>query len=420
MKMIQRTSFLFGSLFIMMIPTLVRADTGPELISTIGSIGVSQESPLIMTKEVIRFDLPSTLDVLTDWNLLGKKTVPARVTFWFHNPTDRAIEQKSFFPISIRDTIEQRKVYAKRVRVQINGRSVKATFRDGTYGRKNDDLGTLIPVQSKGYAFSFRVPAKKTVSVVVAFDAPLGDGYRRPHAYALNYLLESGAGWFGKIGLAEVQVAYPFKANNAWARLAWPEETSDVHVVAQGVAQRVISWKISAFEPKSGDVLTLYFLAPRSVKAHPDQTADEISPFEDEATAAPSQPDASSSAPTASLNPLSSTPTIVSPTIPTVPSDLIVTSTARDSVTIEWTVPILAAGDTYEIRLWRDRTAPMSVQDWPFAYLSWGEPRRRDPGMRQYFRVENLQPNTSYALGVRLCHAGTCTDPISVNATTRP
>ncbi|GEM_PF-7035668 len=122
--------------------------------------------------------------------------------------------------------------------------------------------------------------------------------------------------------------------------------------------------------------------------------------------------------------PFSSSPSATIPAalviIPDVPSDLIVTSTARDAITIEWTVPRLEAGDLYEIRLWRDRSAPMSVSDWPFAYLSWGEPRRRDPGMRQTFRVENLSPNTTYALGLRICHAGTCTNPISVNATTRP
>lgn len=73
--------------------------------------------------------------------------------------------------------------------------------------------------KTSGYAFSFSVPAKRTVTVTIRFDAPLGANYWDGTDLTLDYLLASGAGWGGTIGRADIQFVYPFKLKKGWIDL---------------------------------------------------------------------------------------------------------------------------------------------------------------------------------------------------------
>ena len=113
-------------------------------------------------------------------------------------------------------------------------------------------------------------------------------------------------------------------------------------------------------------------------------------------------------------------PPLTTNQIPTIASDLAVREITENALRVDWIVPNDPTITQFEIRLWRNRTERATVQDWPYAYLSWGESVRLAAGERQYFWIRDLTPGTNYVIGVRGCtRDGRCSDVLSSQTATR-
>ncbi len=198
---------------VFMFSSAAKADDGPT-VSRIGSVKPVQESVISMDKELVEFTVPADL----------ARSIPGKATFWFTNPTDKDVTVDSIFPLTFEGPGSfsmATTTYAMNVRAKVNGIPAKGEIKFAEYPYR-DSLaeGELEPKKAEGYAFPFKVPAKKTITVEVTFDAPLSD-VAYPSFY---YYIGSGAGWAGSIREAKFVMHYPYPLKDGWAEIgAWDE-----------------------------------------------------------------------------------------------------------------------------------------------------------------------------------------------------
>ncbi len=252
--------FLTVSAFL---PSVAFADIAPS-VSTIGSISPPKESAIQMSREVVTFTVPSKIIPYTTDT--SAPTMPALATFWMKNPTGKAMTQQVLFPVTFSVGVSgEVKQYAKNVRVTVNGKRVALKETTGAYNTYTNGGVMKTEQRSNGYSFVMRIPAKKTVTVVVRFDAPVGYNYYNEQEPTVDYLLASGAGWGGPIEKATIQFVYPMKARKQWVRQIESAPTS----TAQTLTGRAVSFLYTNFEPKENDKPHYVFLTPVQAKVDP-------------------------------------------------------------------------------------------------------------------------------------------------------
>jgi hypothetical protein len=182
-----------------------RANDGPT-VSILGSLESIEESAISLDKELVEFTVPKDLG----------RSIPAKATFWFSNPTEKDIETGSIFPLTFEGPGAYSfgtTTYAENVTAKVNGVLAKGEVKFEEYPyRDASNPDELVPKEAEGYVFSFTVPAKKTIKVEVEFDAPLSQV-----AYpTFDYYIGSGAGWAGPIKEAKFVVHYPYALSEGW------------------------------------------------------------------------------------------------------------------------------------------------------------------------------------------------------------
>lgn len=256
-------TLLAGLLF----PLAVAADAAPD-VSNIGTLQPVAESPVALTRELVQFTIPLTLAA-------SRQTIPATATFWLSNSATSTQKIRSIFPLYFEEAMTGAVTqYAKNVRVRVDGKAVASQLTDGAYPARAAS-GQLTTVKDSGYAFSFSIPARKTVAVTVTFAAPVGETYNGS-GLSLHYLLASGAGWHGKIGQADIQFVYPFRLKSQWIALEQRKLfglKSGLGSVSKKISGARATWHYKNFEPNESDVLTFDFVTPQEAKKHPGATA---------------------------------------------------------------------------------------------------------------------------------------------------
>lgn len=229
----------------LLLPSVVRADMGYDL-NRASLIAPIEESPVRMEKEVVHFTIPAPDQ--------DSEFLRAKATFWMHNPTDKKVAFQSVFPFLLS---ERGAVYAKDVRITIDGKSVPG--KDGTYTYAVRDDRGLQAVTSTGYQFPVEIAAGQTAVVVIDFLSPvlpLSDSEN-----AFSYLLASGAGWAGNIGQATFEIEYPY-AKGPWV---FDYRGVGTSTYSYNEATKTVSYVFKDIEPKHREDLEFHFYSPRDV-----------------------------------------------------------------------------------------------------------------------------------------------------------
>ena len=101
--------------------------------------------------------------------------------------------------------------------------------------------------------FDITYPPGQDVLIEVTYDV-IGFGY--PPVVDFSYILETGAGWNGTIGKADLAVRLPYEVNE---ENIFIEECSPAGCVASG---KEVRWHLEDFEPTEADNLSLRVIEP--------------------------------------------------------------------------------------------------------------------------------------------------------------
>ena len=119
-------------------------------------------------------------------------------------------------------------------------------------------------------AFNVNFPPGQDVPITVIYTA---DGFGYEPYFALRYVLETGAGWNGTIGTADVIVKLPYAASPKNVLL---DETSGFSQTTPGaqLAGNEIHWHFTDFEPTSANNIEVTLLQPSVWRKVLDETAN--------------------------------------------------------------------------------------------------------------------------------------------------
>ncbi|MFH1078571.1 MAG: hypothetical protein V1745_04830, partial [Patescibacteria group bacterium] len=202
-----RSFFLRVCALLVVVPLVITnapvalADDGP-VISVIGSAEPIEESVIRMDKELVEFTVPASDNDLPK----------GKATFWFSNSTDQDVTVPTIFPMTYEGPGARFQTsYAQNVKAFLNDVQLPGEVSYKPYPVR-DASDELESKESLGYTFTFTVPAKRTVQIVVTFDVPLS-GVAMPF---FTYYFGSGAGWSGTIGEARFVVRYPHVLQDGW------------------------------------------------------------------------------------------------------------------------------------------------------------------------------------------------------------
>lgn len=216
------------------------------LILEVRNLQPLEESALVMEHEKIEYIVSESGEV------------SGSVEFTFVNPTDKAIEQQTIFPIESNYgsglQFEEGKEYAKDIKVRVNGKSVVTTVGNGQYLKRSEDGSLNVSQPASGVLFGFSVPAKGKTQVLTTF---------KPYMWSyggeflnFGYYYGSGVGWSGNIGKAEVSVKYPYDIQNGWIELYIGD------LVKSDFSGRTANLEVTGFEPRTGYEWLRFIILP--------------------------------------------------------------------------------------------------------------------------------------------------------------
>ncbi len=238
----KRLCFVVLLFILLAFPANVHADVAPPY-NPPGSNpqpGTENTQVRMVTETVV-------IEVLKDTNprSLGRAHVTA--DFTMHNLGTADESMAARFPISVNNG---RFDYPEigNPRIQINGKPVqyrRVNYPDYRYSNSKSEIKKT-NVESLPWAeFDVTFPAGQDVSIRVAYDLD-GTGYYP--ATAFYYVLETGAGWKGTIGNADIILRLPYEANgqNVIMDIGTGWATTTPGGVFQG---NEVRWHFEDFEP---------------------------------------------------------------------------------------------------------------------------------------------------------------------------
>lgn len=228
----KRLAFTILILILFAFPSTALADVAPP-INPPGSNPQpgSETTQVRMVAETVLIDVQKD----TTPDSLGRAHVTA--DFTMHNLGNTAENMAVRFPISANDGRDQYPEITN-VIIKVNGKQV--SYRRASYPE--------LRYQSKDVPwaeFDITFPAGQDVPIQVSYDLN-GSGYA-PYA-AFYYILETGAGWKGTIGSADIILRLPYPASTQNVimdlQIGWAETTP------KGVFQaNEVRWHFENFEP---------------------------------------------------------------------------------------------------------------------------------------------------------------------------
>ncbi len=214
------------------LPSSVRADIAPPLNPPGSNLQPGTDTTQVsMAAETVLIDVKND----TTPNSLGSAAVTADFTMRNLGTQDESMAVR--FPISSNDGRDQYPEFTGLV-VKVDGKRVstqRASYPDPRYPRQN------IPWAE----FQVSFPAGKDVAIEAAYGLK-GSGY--PPYTAYYYVLETGAGWKGTIGSADITLRLPYQASPQnivlSTEIGWALTTS-----GGAIQGNEMHWHFENFEP---------------------------------------------------------------------------------------------------------------------------------------------------------------------------
>ncbi len=151
------------------------------------------------------------------------------------------------------------------IQIEVDGRSVSTR-------RAEKDIfdGGIAYNQAPWATFDVTFPPGKDVFIKVTYTA---NGYGYEPYFALRYILETGAGWNGTIGSADIIVELPYEANDQNVMLV---ETTGFSTTTPGVefVGKQIRWHFEDFEPTYENNIEISLVQPSQWRKVLEETAN--------------------------------------------------------------------------------------------------------------------------------------------------
>jgi hypothetical protein len=219
---------LMVSILILLIPSTVRADVGVRPILPGGSnIQPEDETPIQMAGEVVTMDVRPATEadnniIQLNPNAYGLQTQPVwypmvaevQAVFTMTNPTSDNVSLTAWFPLaSAIETLnwelnpDETVPRIASFHVMADGQPIDYSLSELPNPKGSDK--PLLPWASFSIAFS----AGKDTSIQVSYLLPLQTSVKGSEL-ALYYIFQTGAGWAGPIGSAELILNLPYPASS--------------------------------------------------------------------------------------------------------------------------------------------------------------------------------------------------------------
>lgn len=230
----------------------VRADAGPGPDPTISGIGPyqPQKTNVQMLSETVIIELPSSNPTPNQ----GESQFSVKASFTMQNQSEVEESMQVIFPLTRLDVpwdTGRYDIISSSFVAKVNGQVMPITEittpSEMTYSPKNGD--SVTPSEGKFYqdvrwaAFEATFPIHQEVLLEVEYNMRGGGGFT-----GLEYILETGAGWYGNILSADIILRLPYPATD--------------EVIKDASAGYVFSgnevrWKMANFEPTRKDNITI-------------------------------------------------------------------------------------------------------------------------------------------------------------------
>lgn len=243
---------LFALVFSASMPLSVRADVAPPEQPPGASIMPGGESTQVrMLAETV------TLTVLSKpaANFLAQAKTEADFTMRNLGTAEEKMEAR--FPLTFWDEGGDGFFNFPEIpdiQIFVNGKSVPTHRIDATY----TSPGGIALSRSPWAAFDVTFPPGKDVQITVKYTT---NGYGYAPFVALRYILETGAGWNGTIGTADIVIKLPYDATAENVLLDESSGFSETTLGAQLVGQEV-RWHFEDFEPAHENNIALSLVIP--------------------------------------------------------------------------------------------------------------------------------------------------------------
>jgi hypothetical protein len=254
----------------------LQADVGPRPILPVGSnIAPDEETPIQMASEIVVMTVRPAIEadnsgitLNPDWYGFSQYPVwfPAvaevEADFTMKNPTSDAISMTVWFPLasvleSDRWSLEPAEVVPRleSFQVSIDGNPVEY----GVSLLPNPEGFDKPPLPWASFSVTF--PAEKETPIQVSYVLPLQLEIKTWDMMALHYIFQTGAGWAGTIGQAELilNLPYPASAETLAGMLRGGEPIS---LPSGGILEgNQARWTWQDFEPGAQDDFSISLLS---------------------------------------------------------------------------------------------------------------------------------------------------------------
>jgi len=234
-------------------PRIARADAAPPPDPTVSGIGPyqPQKTNVQMLSETVLIELPAVSPTPQEPKWYSDQ-IDVNASFNMRNQGQAEEKMQVIFPLTRLDfpwLIANYEIIPSSFMAKVNGQSVPITEittpPEMTYLPKNGD--PISPTEGKFYqdvqwaAFDVTFPVQQDVLLEVEYKMGGYSGFT-----GIEYILETGAGWYGTILSADIIVRLPYTATQEMIQAATPGYV---------FSDNDIFWKMKNFEPERKDNL---------------------------------------------------------------------------------------------------------------------------------------------------------------------
>lgn len=296
------SSMLLFVLFLQLAPISVRADVGVRPILPGGSnISTEEETPIHMAAETVEMTVRQATSADNDLIQLnpqayGFQTMPVWYTavaevkadFTMHNPTGEGISMTVWFPLAsalenVSWEINPDEIVPRIESFLVNVDGSPIDYSVSELPNPKGSNRPMLPWAS----FPVSFPAEADTAIQVSYLVPLVPA-AKSRTLALYYVFQTGAGWAGPIGQAELIVNLPYPASTE-TMADMPAGSLDIPYMMAGGSTGLPSgavldgnqarWEWKTFEPTPLDDFSIWLLDPTDwVELVADRAAVQANP----------------------------------------------------------------------------------------------------------------------------------------------
>ena len=239
-------------LLALLLPVPARADMAPPQQPPGAAI-----MPGAQTTQVRMLAETVTMTVLTRPSANYPGQAKTQAVFTMHNTGSAAETMQARFPLTFwNDESDGMGRYPEiqDIRISVNGKTIPTTRVQQTYTPPGGIARQLTPWA----AFDVTFPPGQDVTVTVDYTT---NGYGYEPDFTLRYILETGAGWYGTIGSADIVVNLPYPASPENVIVDAQDFAPQTSAGAQFSTNQV-RWHLSDFEPTADNNIVVSLVIP--------------------------------------------------------------------------------------------------------------------------------------------------------------